>query len=87
MASIFYLIGVFFIQVLDAITFFLPRVLELPFGIDASLVTFVGLVKGFADAVPLAEYPLIVFSLILSISSALFIWGWIRWFIEIIRGA
>lgn len=87
MTSIFYLVGVFFIQVLDLVTFFLPKVTQLPFGIDASFVSFVGLIKGFESAVPLAVHPLVIFGLILSISSALFIWGWIRWFIELLRGA
>lgn len=74
------------IQGVNAITFFLPTVTELPYGIDASLIYFVGLVKGILDSAPLLVHPFGLAILGLFVVFSLFLWHWIEWIIRVVRG-
>jgi len=74
------------ISIVDAITFFLPDVTELPFGMQEVLEFVVGAIKGFVTVFPFAELPWNLFLLGLFIEFLYYSWYWVNWFIDKIRG-
>lgn len=84
---IYYYIAVAFIGVLDTVTFFLNDITALPFGLDNAMVTFVGTVKGFLDIMPWFVVPWYLMLFALSISVGMFVWGWVKYIINVIRGS
>lgn len=74
------------LTIFDAITFFLPKVSELPLGMDGALTFVVGNIKGFVTAFPFAQMPWNLFLLGITIEFLLFSWHWAQWFIKLVRG-
>jgi len=84
MITVLKVIGI--LAILVILTGYLPVVSELPFGMEAALIFFVGTIRGILELMPWLQ---IVFTLILFamfIRSMLFAWTWTKWFIELIRG-
>lgn len=76
----------FIFTVLNVATFFLPRVEELPLGMDEALVFFSSTIHALLDLLPWLNIVWTLCLLALAIKFLLFSWHWVRWFIELVRG-
>lgn len=61
----------------------LPVVTELPFGIDEALQFFVGNIRALIELLPWLATVWNLFLWALFIKSLLFIFHWVRWFVEL----
>jgi len=86
MINIFVLGAQVILSILDMLTFFLPLVTQLPYGIENSLTDLIGLYRGVTGVIPLAEKPIQMFTLALSVVFFVYAWGWVKYFIEVVRG-
>jgi len=74
------------LALLVILTGFMPVVSELPLGMDAALTFFVATIKAIMTLMPWMQIVFTLFLLALLVKSLLFAWGWIKWFIELVRG-
>lgn len=83
----YYYIGTAYITVLDIATFFLNDIDRLPFGLDDAMTTFVGVIKALLGIMPWFQVPWNLMLLALSIAFGLWIWHWVKYFINVVRGS
>lgn len=67
------------------VTYGLPTVTELPFGIDDAMVLFISTIRSLVAIIPFMVVPYYLIIAMLSIRFSLFVWHWIRWIIGLIR--
>jgi len=72
---------------LEAVTYFLPTVTTLPFGVDDAMVYFISTIKGFVNLMPWVGTIFNLIMLAIGIKFSLFLWHWAKYFINLMRGS
>lgn len=74
------------LSIIVIVTNFLPVVTELPFGMDAALVFFIGAVNALIAIMPWMEMPWILVMWALFIKGLLFLFHWSMFFVNLFAG-
>jgi len=75
-----------FIKLVGLLVAVFPVVTALPFGIDEALVFMVNTFKALVEIMPWMQTPLSLMLLAVSIQMALYLWTWIKWLLQLVRG-